>query len=100
MSNILLSNQFIKSTCKLALNEDLYPSGDITSDLINNNINKKVKMMINQRGNASGQNVGNYYACDRYNTQMTNTTSGQWGITQAADVPQGYGFKYLSLIHI
>ena len=51
-------------------------------------------MMINQRGNASGQNVGNYYACDRYNTQMTNTTSGQWGITQAADVPQGYGFKY------
>ncbi len=54
MSNILLSNQFIKSTCKLALNEDLYPSGDITSDLINNNINKKVKMMINQRGIIGG----------------------------------------------
>ena len=54
MSNILLSNQFIKSTCKLALNEDLYPSGDITSDLINNNINKKVKMIINQRGIIGG----------------------------------------------
>ena len=54
MSNILLSNQFIKSTCKLALNEDLYPSGDITSDLINNNINKKVKMKINQRGIIGG----------------------------------------------
>ena len=49
MSDILLSNQFIKSTCKLALNEDLYPSGDITSDLINNNIHKKVKMISNQR---------------------------------------------------
>ena len=54
MSNILLSNQFIKSTCKLALNEDLYPSGDITSDLINNNINKKVKMISNQRGIIGG----------------------------------------------
>ena len=54
MSNILLSNQFIKSTCKLALNVDLYPSGDITSDLINNNINKKVKMIINQRGIIGG----------------------------------------------
>jgi len=54
VSNILLSNQFIKSTCKLALNEDLYPSGDITSDLINNNINKKVKMISNQSGIIGG----------------------------------------------
>ena len=54
MSNIQLSNQFIKSICKLALNEDLYPSGDITSNLINNNINKKVKMIINQRGIIGG----------------------------------------------
>ena len=54
MSNILLSNQFIKSTCKLALNEDLYPSGDITSDLINNNINRKVKMISNQDGIIGG----------------------------------------------
>ena len=54
MSNILLSNQFIKSTCKLALNEDLYPSGDITSNLINNNINKKVKMISNQSGIIGG----------------------------------------------
>ena len=54
MSNILLSNQFVKSTCKLALNEDLYPSGDITSNLINNNINKKVKMISNQSGIIGG----------------------------------------------
>ncbi len=54
MSNILLSKQFIKSTCKLALNEDLYPSGDITSDLINNNTNKTVKMITNQSGIIGG----------------------------------------------
>ena len=54
MSNILLSNKFIKSICKLALNEDLYPSGDITSDLINNKINKKVKMISNQSGIIGG----------------------------------------------
>ena len=36
MSKIKLSKEFIKSTVKLALNEDLYPSGDITSSLINN----------------------------------------------------------------
>tara|TARA_Y100001954_G_scaffold132185_1_gene141285 strand:- start:426 stop:1262 length:837 start_codon:yes stop_codon:yes gene_type:complete len=54
VSNILLSNKFIKSICKLALNEDLYPSGDITSDLINNNINKKVKMISNQSGIIGG----------------------------------------------
>ncbi len=37
MSQIKLSENFIKSNVKLALNEDLYPSGDITSDLIKNN---------------------------------------------------------------
>jgi nicotinate-nucleotide pyrophosphorylase (carboxylating) len=36
------------------LNEDLYPSGDITSDLINNNIKKKVKMISNQSGIIGG----------------------------------------------
>ena len=34
MSKIKLSKNFIKNTVKLALNEDLYPSGDINSDLI------------------------------------------------------------------
>ena len=34
MSKIKLSKEFIKNTVKLALNEDLYPSGDITSSLI------------------------------------------------------------------
>ena len=56
MSKIQLSSNFIKSSCKLALNEDLYPSGDITSDLINNNIIKKVKMVSNQNGILGGIN--------------------------------------------
>ena len=54
MSKIQLSKNFIKSTCKLALNEDLYPSGDITSELINSKIKKKVKMISNQRGVVGG----------------------------------------------
>ena len=54
MSKIQLSKDFIKSSCKLALNEDLYPSGDITSELINKNIKKKVKMISNQKGILGG----------------------------------------------
>ena len=48
MSKIKLSENFIKNTVKLALNEDLYPSGDITSDLIKNNKNIKVRLISNQ----------------------------------------------------
>ena len=54
MSKIKLSKSFIKSTCKLALNEDLYPSGDITSNLLKNNQIKKVKMISNQKGVIGG----------------------------------------------
>ena len=54
MSKIILSKNFIISVCKLALNEDLYPSGDITSNLLKNNINKKVKLISNQKGIIGG----------------------------------------------
>ena len=54
MSKIILSNNFIRNTCKLALNEDLYPSGDITSNLIKNNIKKKAKLIANQNGVIGG----------------------------------------------
>ena len=54
MSKIVLSNNFVKNTCKLALNEDLYPSGDITSNLIKNNIKKKAKLFANQNGIIAG----------------------------------------------
>ena len=48
MSKIQLSKNFIRNTCKLALAEDLYPSGDITSNLLKDNIKKKIKLKTNQ----------------------------------------------------
>ena len=54
MSKIKLSKNFIISVCKLALNEDLYPSGDITSNLLRNNTKKKVKLISNQSGIIGG----------------------------------------------
>ena len=54
MSKIILSKNFIRSVCKLALNEDLYPSGDITSSLLNDNIKKKLKLITNQNGIIGG----------------------------------------------
>ena len=54
MSKIKLSKDFIRNTVKLALNEDLYPSGDITSNLINNNKIIKVKLLSNQEAIVGG----------------------------------------------
>ena len=54
MSKIKLSENFIKSTVKLALNEDLYPSGDITSNLIKNNKVIKIKLISNQNAIVGG----------------------------------------------
>ena len=54
MSKIKLSKEFIKSTVKLALNEDLYPMGDITSSLINNNKKVIVKLISNQNAIVGG----------------------------------------------
>ena len=54
MSKIKLSKEFIKSTVKLALNEDLYPSGDITSGLINNKKVLTVKLISNQSAIVGG----------------------------------------------
>ena len=54
MSKIKLSKDFIRNTVKLALNEDLYPSGDITSNLVNNNKIIKVKLLSNQEAIIGG----------------------------------------------
>ena len=56
MSQIKLSNYYIKNIVKLALNEDLYPSGDITSSLIKNNKIIKVKLLSNQQAIVAGLN--------------------------------------------
>ena len=54
MSTIKLSKEFIRSTVKLALNEDLYPLGDITSSLINNETTVTVKLVSNQNAIVGG----------------------------------------------
>jgi len=54
VSKIKLSKSFVKVLCKLALNEDLFPSGDITSNLLDNNSYKKVKLISNQKGIIGG----------------------------------------------
>ena len=41
MSQVKLSENYIKDRVKLALNEDLYPYGDITTNLVQNN--KRIK---------------------------------------------------------
>ena len=37
MSQVKLNESYIKDRVKLALNEDLYPYGDITTSLVKNN---------------------------------------------------------------
>jgi len=54
VSNIQLNKNFIRNICKLALNEDLFPGGDITSNLLKNDINKRVKLITNQSGIIGG----------------------------------------------
>ncbi|MDA9083602.1 carboxylating nicotinate-nucleotide diphosphorylase [Candidatus Pelagibacter sp.] len=54
MSQIKLTNHYIKNIVKLALNEDLYPSGDITSNLANNKNIIKVKLISNQQAVVAG----------------------------------------------
>ena len=54
MSKIKLSKDFICNTVKRALNEDLYPSGDITSSLVKNNKIIKVKLLSNENAIVGG----------------------------------------------
>jgi nicotinate-nucleotide pyrophosphorylase (carboxylating) len=48
VTKIKLSKDFIRNTVKRALNEDLYPFGDITSSLVKNNKVIKIKLLSNQ----------------------------------------------------
>ena len=60
MSKIKLSENFIKNTVKLALNEDLYPSGDITSDLIENSKIIEAKLISNENAVIGGLRFAKY----------------------------------------
>ena len=54
MSQIKLSENFIKDRVKLALTEDLYPYGDITSSLLKENKIITAKLISNQRAIVAG----------------------------------------------
>ncbi len=54
MSKIKLSETFIKDRVKLALTEDLYPYGDITSNLLNNNKIIEAQIISNQKAVVAG----------------------------------------------
>ena len=54
MTKIKLSKDFIRNTVKRALNEDLYPFGDITSKLITTNKVIKIKLLSNQNAIIAG----------------------------------------------
>jgi len=54
VSKIKLRETFIKDRVKLALTEDLYPYGDITSNLLNNKRIIKAKIISNQKAVVAG----------------------------------------------
>ena len=54
MSKIKLSKKYIYKVCKEALKEDLYPSGDITSKLLNNSNRIRAKIVSNSSGIIGG----------------------------------------------
>ncbi|MDC1152002.1 carboxylating nicotinate-nucleotide diphosphorylase [Candidatus Pelagibacter ubique] len=54
MPKIKLSKYYIKNKVKLALNEDLYPNGDITSSLVKNSKIIKIKLISNQQAVIAG----------------------------------------------
>ena len=54
MPRIKLDNYYINNIVKRALNEDLYPSGDITSNLIKNDKIIKLKLISNQKAIIGG----------------------------------------------
>ena len=60
MSKIQLSENFIRNIVKLALNEDLYPSGDITSNLVGKGKVVKVKLLSNQNAIIGGLKFAKY----------------------------------------
>ena len=54
MSKIKLSETFIKDRVKLALAEDLYPYGDITSNLLKKSEIIEAKLVSNQKAIVAG----------------------------------------------
>ena len=81
------------SSDAVTLASDGTATAKITNNLSNRRLNINGAMLINQRTNATGVTGTDYHCMDRYHTTMDGT-SGTWSVTKAADVPDGYGFKY------
>jgi len=75
VSQILLSKNFIRNTCKLALNEDLFPSGDITSDLLDENYNGITKLIVNENATVKG-NIKHILTGERVALNFVSHISG------------------------
>jgi len=82
------------SSDAITLANDGTCTANITNNLSNRRLNHNGSMLINQRGDKTGAVQSGYYGLDRYYTQMNDNNNGTWSITQASDVPDGYGFKY------
>ena len=54
MSKIKLSEDYIKDRVKLALTEDLFPNGDITTNLLDNNKIVTARLISNQKAIIAG----------------------------------------------
>jgi len=54
VTQVKLSKKYIVKVCKNALNEDLFPNGDITSKLLKNNTRSKAKIISNSKGIIGG----------------------------------------------
>ena len=54
MSQVKLRKEFIKDRVKLALTEDLYPNGDVTSKLLKTNKIITAKIISNQKAIVAG----------------------------------------------
>ena len=95
MSKIILSKNFARVACKLALNEDLYPSDDITSNLLKNNIKKKVKIISNQNGVIGGLEfaIQTFKLIDKKINLVINTTKTQ------SSVRDSYSLRRTSLMN-
>ena len=54
MSQVKLRENFVKDRVKLALTEDLYPHGDVTSELLKDNKIVTAKLISNQKAVVAG----------------------------------------------
>ena len=82
------------SSDAITLANDGTCTANITNNLSNRRLNHNGSMLVCQRGDKTGAVQSGYYGLDRYYTQMNDNNNGTWSITQASDVPDGYGFKY------